>query len=163
MQKQEKDVIVIGGGPAGMMAAGKAAERGFSVFLIEKNEKFGEKLLLTGGGRCNLTNAIFDNRKLSENYGQDSKFLFSVFSRHRNPADVFEYPWVSKNKTPNNGAFAITHWNNFQSIMTARSTSAFLRRHQTNDGFATNSREAACDHASWLVGLSTADSMQFLT
>ncbi len=50
------DVVVIGGGPAGMMAAGHAAEKGAKVLLIEKNRTFGKKLLLTGGGRCNMTN-----------------------------------------------------------------------------------------------------------
>ena len=48
------DVAVIGGGPAGMMAAGRAAELGASVLLIEKNPALGRKLLITGGGRCNV-------------------------------------------------------------------------------------------------------------
>ncbi|MCK9379350.1 MAG: NAD(P)/FAD-dependent oxidoreductase, partial [Candidatus Moranbacteria bacterium] len=47
------DVIVIGGGPAGMMAAGKAGEAGARVLLVEKNDRLGRKLLLTGKGRCN--------------------------------------------------------------------------------------------------------------
>ena len=51
------DVIVIGGGPAGMMAAGTAAEMGASVALVEKNRQNGRKLLITGKGRCNVTNA----------------------------------------------------------------------------------------------------------
>ncbi len=50
------DLIVIGGGPAGMMAAGRAAERGKKVLLLEKNPGLGKKLLITGGGRCNVTN-----------------------------------------------------------------------------------------------------------
>lgn len=75
------DVAVIGGGPAGMMAAGRAAERGAKVILIEKNESLGKKLLITGGGRCNLTNAEFDNRKLLEKFKENNKFLFSAFSQ----------------------------------------------------------------------------------
>jgi len=75
------DVAVIGGGPAGMMAAIRAGELGASVVLIEKNEKLGKKLLLTGGGRCNLTNAIFDNRALAERYGEKGKFLLSPLSQ----------------------------------------------------------------------------------
>lgn len=51
------DVCVVGGGPAGMMAAYAAAEKGHAVTLFEKNEKLGKKLYLTGKGRCNLTNA----------------------------------------------------------------------------------------------------------
>ena len=51
------DVIVIGGGAAGMMAACSAAENGHRVTLIEKNEKLGKKIYITGKGRCNVTNA----------------------------------------------------------------------------------------------------------
>lgn len=75
------DVAVIGGGPAGMMAAGRAAERGLDVILIEKNKTLGKKLLITGGGRCNVTNAEFDNRKLLEKFKDNSKYLFSAFSQ----------------------------------------------------------------------------------
>lgn len=75
------DVIVIGGGPSGMMAAGRAAELGAKVLLVEKNDSLGKKLLITGGGRCNVTNAEFDNRKLLEKFKDDGKFLFSAFSQ----------------------------------------------------------------------------------
>ena len=83
MKKDETlyDVAVVGGGPAGMMAAGRGAEMGAKVILIEKNESLGKKLLITGGGRCNLTNAEFDTRKLLEKFKGDGKFLFSAFSR----------------------------------------------------------------------------------
>ena len=50
-------VIVIGGGAAGMMAAIAAAQKGHKVILLEKNEKLGKKLFITGKGRCNVTNA----------------------------------------------------------------------------------------------------------
>ena len=83
------DVVVIGGGPAGMMAAGRAAECGHSVLLLEKNKSLGKKLLLTGGGRCNLTNnlsgrlgtGIFDTRAMLAKYKDSSQFLFSAFSQ----------------------------------------------------------------------------------
>ena len=74
------DVAVIGGGPAGMMAAGRAAERGLRVILLEKNDSLGKKLLITGGGRCNVSNAEFDTRKLLEKFKENGKFLFSAFS-----------------------------------------------------------------------------------
>ncbi len=74
------DVIVVGGGPAGMMSAGRAGERGLKVLLIEKNDTLGKKLLITGGGRCNVTNAEFDTRKLLSKYKDAGKFLFSPFS-----------------------------------------------------------------------------------
>jgi predicted Rossmann fold flavoprotein len=75
------DVAVIGGGPAGMMAAIHAAERGARVVLLEKNEKLGKKLLITGGGRCNVTNATFDNRMLAQKYGKKGAFLLSPLSQ----------------------------------------------------------------------------------
>lgn len=84
------DVIVIGGGPAGMMSAGRAGELGAKVLLIEKNEKLGKKLLITGGGRCNVTNAEFDNRKLLERFRDDGKYLFSPFSKW-NSKDTIDF------------------------------------------------------------------------
>jgi predicted Rossmann fold flavoprotein len=80
-QNEMFDIAVIGGGPAGMMAAISASKSGAKVVLIEKNEKLGRKLLLTGKGRCNITQAEFDNRKLVENYGVNGKFLFSALSK----------------------------------------------------------------------------------
>ncbi len=74
------DVAVIGGGPAGLIAAGRSAELGAKVILIEKNKRLGRKLLLTGKGRCNLTNAEFDLRKFIEHYGKNGSFLFHALS-----------------------------------------------------------------------------------
>jgi len=75
------DVVVIGGGPAGMMTAGCAGARDCSVLLLEKNKTLGKKLLITGGGRCNLTNNILDNRILLAKYKNGDQFLFSAFSQ----------------------------------------------------------------------------------
>jgi hypothetical protein len=81
------DVVVVGGGPAGMMAAGRAAqalrERGQKprVLLLEKNKSLGQKLLITGGGRSNITNAEFDTRKLLSKFKESDQFLFSAFSQ----------------------------------------------------------------------------------
>jgi predicted Rossmann fold flavoprotein len=80
-QNRQYDLAVIGGGPAGMIAAGRAAELGASVVLIEKNPKLGKKLLITGGGRCNITNAEFDVRKMVGKYGLKGKALFGSFTR----------------------------------------------------------------------------------
>jgi len=70
--------VVIGGGPAGMMAAGRAAELGAKVVLIEKNEILGKKLLITGKGRCNFTHNEFDIRKFAEKFGRNGRFLYSA-------------------------------------------------------------------------------------
>ena len=75
------DVAIIGGGPAGMMAAGKAAELGKEVILIEQNKKLGVKLLMTGKGRCNITHYEKDIKKLIEQYSQEGKFLYPAFNK----------------------------------------------------------------------------------
>jgi hypothetical protein len=75
------DVIVIGGGASGLMAAGRAGELGKRVLILEKNERLGEKLKITGGGRCNVTNAEYDIHKLLAHYGKAKDFLFSPFSQ----------------------------------------------------------------------------------
>lgn len=75
------DVIVIGGGASGMMAAGTAALRGKKVLILEKNKALGQKLAITGGGRCNITNAEHDIRALLKNYGDAEPFLYSSFSQ----------------------------------------------------------------------------------
>ena len=78
-----KKVIVIGGGAAGMMAAIAAAEKGSRVLLIEKNEKLGKKLFITGKGRCNVTNAG-DMENLFANVMTNEKFLYSAFYTYDN-------------------------------------------------------------------------------
>lgn len=75
------DCIVIGGGASGLIAAGRAAERGLSVLVLEKNKRLGEKLRISGGGRCNITNAEPDQRKLLSAYGKADQYLFSLFSQ----------------------------------------------------------------------------------
>lgn len=75
------DLCVIGGGPAGMMAAARAAELGAKVIILEKNPGLGKKLLITGGGRCNVTNAQYDVRTFLKKYKDSDKFLFSAFSQ----------------------------------------------------------------------------------
>lgn len=75
------DVVVVGGGASGIMAAGRAAERGKKVLLLEKNARLGEKLKITGGGRCNITNAEEDEQILLGHYGEAKPFLHSPFSQ----------------------------------------------------------------------------------
>ena len=75
-----KQIVVVGGGAAGMMAAICAAERGASVTLLEPNERLGKKLNITGKGRCNVTNNA-DLETLLANTPKNGKFLYSAFSR----------------------------------------------------------------------------------
>ena len=75
------DTIVIGGGPAGLMAAVRASSLGERVLLLEKNASLGEKLLLAGRGRCNFTNGEEDLQRFLSRYGDNGKFLHSAFSR----------------------------------------------------------------------------------
>ena len=75
--------IVIGGGPAGMLAGISAAENGDKVIILEKMEKTGKKLLITGKGRCNITNNG-DLDELMKNIPENSKFLFSSFNQYSN-------------------------------------------------------------------------------
>lgn len=74
------DLAVIGGGPSGMMAAGRAGELGKRTVLLEKNESLGKKLLLSGGTRSNITNAEFDLKILAKKYGKEGDFLLLPFS-----------------------------------------------------------------------------------
>ena len=78
-----KNVVITGGGPAGMMAAITAARRGFKVKLVEKNEKLGKKLFITGKGRCNITNAG-DSEDLFNSIVTNRKFMFSSFNGFSN-------------------------------------------------------------------------------
>ncbi|MBO7187099.1 MAG: NAD(P)/FAD-dependent oxidoreductase [Clostridia bacterium] len=84
-----KKIVVIGGGPAGMMAAISAKENGAKVVLLEKNEKLGKKLFITGKGRCNLTNnSDIDN--VLKNVVTNSKFVYSALNAFP-PEKVLEY------------------------------------------------------------------------
>ncbi len=82
-----KRVTVIGGGPSGMMAAYAAATNNAEVTLIEKNEKLGKKLFITGKGRCNVTNAC-DDEDFFRNVVSNPKFLYSAYYGFNNTALV---------------------------------------------------------------------------
>lgn len=78
MDRERNQVVVIGGGAAGMIAAAAAADSGRRVIILEKNEKLGKKLYITGKGRCNVTNAC-ERDKFFENIVSNPKFLYSAF------------------------------------------------------------------------------------
>jgi len=77
-------IAVIGSGPAGMMSAIQASDKNSEVFLFEKNSRLGKKLLITGKGRCNITNQESDIKKFIQAFGKNSKFLFSAFAQFFN-------------------------------------------------------------------------------
>ena len=83
------DVIVIGAGPSGMTAAAQAAAQGRRVLLLERNEKAGRKLAITGKGRCNLTNTA-DERAMLEQMVSNPKFILSALHRYSH-TDVMEH------------------------------------------------------------------------
>ncbi len=91
------DLIIIGGGPSGMMMAAIASKSDLSVVLLEKNNSLAKKLKLTGGGRCNITNAEFDVKKFLDNFPKAKKFLHSPFSKF-SVQDTFEF--FEKNHLP---------------------------------------------------------------
>ncbi len=103
------DLVVIGGGPAGMMAAGTAAEMGASVALIEKNQRSGKKLLITGKGRCNVTNDCTRDNFFA-NIPVNPKFLFSAFAKfsNRDVMDFFESHGVPLKVERGNRVFPVS-------------------------------------------------------
>src|SRR5260370_16220611 len=90
-QLEEWDVVVIGAGAAGLMAALRAAERGKRTLLLEKNRKAGVKILMSGGTRCNITQST-DNRGIVEAYGPPGRSLHSALAAFsvRGTIDFFE-------------------------------------------------------------------------
>jgi len=84
------DVIVIGGGPAGMMAAGSAAENGSKVLLLEKMGSIGRKLLISGSGRCNITNTVKETKDFVSYFGKNGRFLYQAIN-HFSTSDVISF------------------------------------------------------------------------
>ena len=83
-------VIVVGAGAAGLMAAGTAGERGFDVLLIERNDKVARKVMITGKGRCNVTNNCNLINDLITNVPTNGRFLYGAFSKFM-PSDTIEF------------------------------------------------------------------------
>lgn len=89
MRLEYTDLVVIGGGPAGMMCAYTAAERGLSVTLLDPNRQLGRKLRITGKGRCNVTNNC-DIKTFMSNIPGDGRFLYSTLNR-LSPEDTIAF------------------------------------------------------------------------
>lgn len=104
------DVIVIGGGPSGLMAAIAAAENGAKCLLIEKGTKLGKKLAISGGGRCNVTNRLPEDEVIKHIPG-NGKFLYSAFSVFNNYdiIDFFEEMGVQLKEEDHGRMFPVTN------------------------------------------------------
>lgn len=83
------DVLIIGGGAAGLMAAGTVSMTGKSVTVLERNDRPARKVMITGKGRCNVTNNCTELDELIENVPQNGRFLYSAFSNFM-PSDTME-------------------------------------------------------------------------
>ena len=89
IKRPERSVLVVGGGAAGLMAAGAAAERGLSVTILERNARMGRKLMITGKGRCNITNNCTIPEFISH-VPENGRFLFSALSAF-SPQDMMAF------------------------------------------------------------------------
>ena len=103
------DVIIIGGGPAGMFAAITAAKRGRSVLLLERNDRLGKKLLITGKGRCNVTNNC-DSAEILQNIPRNGRFLYSAMTEFppKRIMDFFEGAGCPLKTERGNRVFPVT-------------------------------------------------------
>jgi predicted Rossmann fold flavoprotein len=103
------DVIVIGGGPAGLMASASAGMHGAKVLLLDKGEKLGKKLAISGGGRCNVTN-IKEIDELIKNIPGNGRFLYSVFPifNNRDLMHFFEDLGVKLKEEDNGRMFPVS-------------------------------------------------------
>src|SRR5947209_11830778 len=96
MGDSDWDVVVVGAGAAGLMAAIRAAEAGRRVLLLEKNRRAGVKILMSGGTRCNITQAT-DTRGIVDAYGPPGRFLHSALAAFgvQDAIDFFEAEGVA--------------------------------------------------------------------
>ncbi len=149
------DVAIVGGGPAGMMAAGRAAELGQKVILLEKNDGVGRKLLITGGGRCNVTNAEPNSRSFLAKLKGKGKFLFSTFAEHDVKASLdFFHSRGMKTKEENEGRV-------FPASNTARSVWDVLVKYMKDGGVKVVTRcnvKGIHAYDGKVVGINTAES-----
>src|SRR3954454_10922780 len=104
------DVVVIGAGAAGLMAAVRAAGHGRRVLLLEKNRKAGVKILMSGGTRCNITHAT-DNHGIVEAYGPPGRFLHSSLAAFgvQDTIDFFEAEGVATQAEENGKVFPVSN------------------------------------------------------
>ena len=105
-----RKVIVIGAGAAGTMAAGAAAQNGAEVVLLERNEKIARKVMITGKGRCNVTNNVADTQEFISNIPGNGRFLYGAFStfNSQDTIDFFENYGVQLKVERGNRVFPVS-------------------------------------------------------
>ena len=105
-----KKIIVVGAGAAGTMAAGAAAENGADVLLLERNEKIARKVMITGKGRCNVTNNAGDIQSMISNIPGNGRFLYGAFSAfdYNDTIDFFEKLGVPLKTERGNRVFPVS-------------------------------------------------------
>ncbi|MBS4539943.1 NAD(P)/FAD-dependent oxidoreductase [Clostridium sp. D2Q-11] len=106
----KEKIVVIGGGPAGIIASATASKKGANVILIEKNERIGKKMLITGNGRCNITN-LCSIEELIDNVTRNNYFLYSAFYSFTNKdiIDILDQYGLKVKVEDNNRCFPITN------------------------------------------------------
>ncbi|WP_444684042.1 NAD(P)/FAD-dependent oxidoreductase [Alkalicoccus luteus] len=121
------DVIVIGGGPAGLMASAAAAEHGARVLLLDKGNKLGRKLAISGGGRCNVTNRV-DAEELIRHIPGNGRFMYSPFAvfNNENIIAFFESLGIELKEEDNGRMFPV----NDKAIDVVRALLDHIRRHK---------------------------------
>ena len=131
------DVIVIGGGPAGMFAAITAAGNGKKVLLLERNDRLGRKLLITGKGRCNVTNNC-DMQEVMQNIPRNGRFLYSALTEFppKRIMEFFERAGCELKTERGNRVFPAT--DKAQSVLDA------LRSEMNRKGVAVRTGRARC-------------------
>ena len=131
------DVIVIGGGPAGMFAAITAAGNGKKVLLLERNDRLGRKLLITGKGRCNVTNNC-DMQEVMQNIPRNGRFLYSALTEFppKRIMEFFERAGCELKTERGNRVFPVT--DKAQSVLDA------LRSEMNRKGVAVRTGRVRC-------------------
>lgn len=159
-------IIVVGAGPAGMMAAIKAAENGAEVILLEKMSRAGKKMLITGKGRCNITN-VAEKQELIKNIPGNGKFLFSSLQAYDNEDVQLFFQGLDVPVKVERGGRVFPVSDKAADVVDAM----ILQLHELGIKLLTDVRvtellyedsESDCDYAKKILGVRTADGTEFL-
>jgi predicted Rossmann fold flavoprotein len=139
------DAIVVGGGASGMLAAGRAAENGSRVLLLERNGRLGKKLSMTGDGRCNLTNTD-DTAEFIENFGRNGKFLYRALTEFSSHDLIAFYNGLGVKTKEEKGGRIFPASGNAESVVKA--LERYLKRHTVTVKLNSRAEQIIVDPAS---------------